>query len=343
MNLTLEFLRIVGSPFEPEQVSAKVRMKRAMKINRLYSYSVKNRMQFHFLDRIDPHVGTELHGIYMAECSRLVDTYNAIGRASKTLACADVNYAIMKTIRPYRSTTVDIDIVAFGSNLDFQGGKKALIASGYTMLGEGPQSATIQDPEIDMKVDLYKEIAVSHIIYMDKQKLAQHLRRVELPNGEQVTLLSPEADLATVLAHSIIKEHMYTLSEFYTFIHYLPQIDIRRFLNLLRESNITVSSRAHATITAILHKEAFGTVPQPLRAILDQLGTDMLESLRVRENGLKMPYKYHPLTVAGSLLEIARSGKSRKSIGLQILRMLRPSFTKQFTKLLLDHIMRETY
>jgi hypothetical protein len=338
MNKTLELLRAIGSvedSSKPEHDNETYMI--------LYQYATSNRMLFYFLDATNAHNVPELTSIYQMESAKLIETDDAIGRAARALDKARVHHAVIKTVRPYRSTTVDIDIIELGSDIDYERGKQALIHAGYTMLGEGPQSATIQDPEIDMKVDLYREIAVSHIIYLDKRKLSHHLRTSELTNGKRVTLLSPEADLATVLAHSVIKEHMYTLSEFYTFIHYLPQINTDQFLSLVRDSNTTVPTRAHATITAVLHEKAFGTVPLPLRIVLDQLGMDMLEAQRVKDKGLKMPHKYHPLTVARSLLEIAKSRKSRKSFGLQILRMLRPSFTKQFTKLFLDHITRETY
>jgi len=103
------------------------------------------------------------------------------------------------------------------------------------------------------------------------------------------------------------------------------------------------ATQTHATITAILHKSAFGTIPEPLQQILKHLSEATLEATLIIKNDLRMPHKYHPLTVARSLLEIAKGEKSRKSIAMQLLRMLKPSFSKEVIKLFMDHLTRETY
>jgi hypothetical protein len=218
-----------------------------------------------------------------------------------------------------------------------------LLNAKFEMLGRGPQSTTLQHPTVDIKVDIYNEIAVSHIVYLDKRELVGFKATKQLPNGRFVDVLTPEADLATIIAHSIIKEHMYTLSEYFTFIHYLKQIDVGKFLELVVKSNITIPVRTHATITALLHKEAFKIVPTQLTKMLDFLGEETLENTRTAQSDLKMPHKYHPLTVIRSLTEIAKGKKSRDSMALQMTRMLRPSFTKEFTRMFFEHLIRETY
>jgi len=309
----------------------------------LCQYALKNRMLFFYLDRVVNENLAMITFLYRMEYPRYERTHDAISETSRILTSAKIKHAVMKTIRPYKSTTVDIDILIFGSESEYEKSILRLLNAGYLMLGQGPQSATLQHPTVDIKVDIYNEVAVSHIIYMDKQKLAAFHATKELPNGNSVEMLTPEADLAIVIAHSIIKEQTYTLAEFYTFVNYLEQIDLGEFIKLVRESNITVPTQSHATITALLHKEAFGMIPTPLQTILRDLQRTSLEEMRVANNNLKMPHKYHPLTVARSLLEISREEKSRRSMAFQLRRMLRPSFAKQFTKLLLDHLTRETY
>jgi len=338
MNLTIQLLRAIGSPFVTRETVSIGQGE----ISALYQHSIKNRMVFYYLNRIGEKNLGELTSFYEREYLKYSKTHDAISRVSQILTDTNIEHAVIKTIRPYKSTTVDIDVIIFGVESEYKKAILTLLSAEYGMLGQGPQSTTLQDPRINIKVDIYKEVAVSHIVYLDKRKLANFSVTKKLPNGESVKILTPEADLATVIAHSIIKEHMYTLSEYFTFVGYLTQIDLNKFIQFLIESNITVPTQTHATITALLHNEAFGMVPKPLQDILDYLGEATLEATLVM-NGFKMPHKYHPLTVGRSMLEIAKGEKSRKSMARQLLRMLKPSFTKEFTKLFLDHLTRETY
>lgn len=339
MNTTLELLKVLGSPF----VTDSPIMIGKTEIDKLCQHALKNRMLFFYLDRVVNESLALVTILYRREYPKYERTYDAISETSRILTIAKIKHAVMKTIRPYKSTTVDIDILIFGSESEYEKSILSLLNANYLMLGLGPQSATLQHPTVDIKVDIYNEVAVSHIIYMDKQRLAAFRTTKKLPNGNSVEMLAPEADLAILIAHSIIKEQTYTLAEFYTFVNYLEQIDLGKFIKLVRESKIIVPTQAHATITALLHKEAFGIIPQPLQTILRELQITSLEKMRVINSNLKMPHKYHLLTVARSLLEISREEKSRTSMAFQLRRMLRPGFAKEFTKLLLSHLTRETY
>lgn len=339
MNSITGLLRILGSPFK----SVALVPISQNKVIELSYVATKNRILFSFLERIEKKSLGRLTPLYQKEHSKYLKTQEAIARVSQTLRNVGINHTLIKTIRPYKSTTVDIDVLIFGSNLEYKKAVMAFFKSGYKMLGGGPESVTLQDPRIDIKVDLYREIAVSHLVYLDKQKLVNRCTATRLQNDETVMTLTPEADLATVISHSVIKEHMYTLSEYLSFIHYLKRIDCNDFIEIVTENNLTVATGTHATITALLHKVAFGGVPEVLQEIVHRLGEATLEAKLVMESNLMMPYKYHPFTVARSLVEIMKGEKSRRSVAMQLLHMLKPSFTKEFTKLFIEHLTRETY
>jgi hypothetical protein len=274
------------------------------------------------------------------EYIRMLDS---VSRASQLLGSANIEHAMFKTIRPYKSTTVDIDTVIFGLENDYRTALKTMKESGYRLLAEGPMSATFWDQNAEIGIDIYNEIAVSALCYLDKDKLARFSTSVRLPNNEEACLLAPEADLLAIVAHSIIKEQMFTLSEYYSFINYLGKIEIRTFVDLLRETNLTNAAKTHASITAFLSKVADGEIPKKLQEILEAIGQDNFETSRILTCDLQTPHKYHPITVAKSLLEIAKGKKSRRSIATQIYRMKSPTFTGKFLNALIQHIARETY
>ena len=164
-----------------------------------------------------------------------------------------------------------------------------------------------------------------------------------LTNDEKVTVLKPEADLACIIAHSMIKEQMYTLSEYFSFINYLDQIEVKEFLKIAEENNILTPIRTHSSLTAFLHKIANKEIPKKLQTILDMIGEDNFEKARLIDSKLETPHKYHPITIAKSLLEISKGSKTQKSMITQVYHMFEHDFAKDFLQRLTNHVFRESY
>lgn len=310
---------------------------------KLFQIATKNRIGFFYLYNLGNNRLPQFNEKYDKELSRYIKTNNTIGHISDTLNSKSINYAFFKTIRPYISTTVDLDILIFGENEDYIRSIKAMKNAGYKKLAQGPKSTTLFDKKANIGIDIYTEIAVSFIVYLDKKQLEPFVFTSKLPNNETVKILSPEADLACIVAHSVIKEQMYTLSEYYSFIYYLKQMNVDYFIQIVKNNNITSAVRTHATITAFLHKLAHNTVPEKLQKILKELGEEEFEVAKLIQNDFKTPHKYHPITLVQALLELTKGKKSRRSIAMQIYLMQNIGFTKKFLKELWQHIKRETY
>jgi hypothetical protein len=310
----------------------------------LHEYSVKNRMPTCFLERISASHGFQrFKELFTQEQAAYLDMLDAVSRVSICLAGAKINHATFKTIRPYRSTTVDIDTVIFGSQIDYRNAIKTMKDAGYPILAEGPMSATFRDAEANIGIDIYNEIAVSALCYLEKEKLATFVSATRLPNGKEANLLRPEADLLALVAHSIIKEQMYTLSEYYSFVRYAEKMDLKLFVDLVKRTNLINAAKTHASITALIFETVNGKVSEDLQLILDEIGKDNFETTRITRRNLRCPHKYHPITVGRSLLEIAKGKKTRKSAALQIYKMADASFTRRFLEELMKHLARETY
>ncbi len=339
MSLTLKLLRTIASPSIEEYKALENEVLLGM-----HKYSLKNRMSFFFMDSARKHQALgPLERIFEEEKVKYFKTIDAISRVSILLAKNGVKHALFKTIRPYTSTTVDIDTIIFGDKREHLRSVDVLMEAGYKLVIRGPRSTTLWDEQANIGVDLYEQVAVSLIIYMDKETIADSVTSAIQPNGESVRVLKPEADLACIIAHSVLKEQMYTLSEYYTFIHYLPQMDASTFIRIIKQNNIVCAARTHATITALLHKATHGFVPAKLKEIVAKVGIEEFEASRISHHGFRAPHKYHPITVVRCLLEIAKGKKSRDSMALQISNMFNPSFTEKMASALADHVFRETY
>jgi len=297
-------------------------------------------MKLLFLEKTkDPQFKKE----FRREMKKYHDMLISISKISQIFAKQKIEYAVYKTIRPYRSATVDVDIIIFGGDENYRHSYEILPRDYYKLIVQGPTSTTVIDKKTKIGIDLYQEIAVSNIIYIDKNKLTNYVETIKIPTGITIKKLKPEADLLCVIAHSIIKEQMYTLSEYYTFIHYAKKLDLDAFLKLAKQNNLLNAVRTHTTITALLHNIAFGIVPQKLEELLCCLGEDRFEASRFVRKGLETPYKYHIISVARSLTEIIKGEKTRQSVAVQLYRMLNPKFSKDFVSKMVNHIIRETY
>jgi len=341
----VKLLRVVGSPF----VSHKESPTDAHEALELYGCAVKNRMAFLYLAGLEKRgeLGN-LESVYRSMYARYLGTYHAFSRASNVLTMADIDHAIFKTIRPYPSTTVDIDVLVLGLDKFYEKAMYTMGNTGYMRLGSGPHSTTFKDPIVDIGVDLYQEISVSHIIYLDKNKLGPHVtqRRLAPQSPQTISVLSPTADLIALIAHSVIKEHMYTLSEYYSTLYYLSSMspnELSGFLQVTYENNVASTVAIHMGITARLHEIAHGYVPEKLKEVVGDLQAESIEAQRF-ERSLKFPHKFHPLTVLKALVEkIMGEEKTRRSVAKQIISMSQLNFAGSVVREIVEHTRRETY
>jgi hypothetical protein len=311
---------------------------------RLYRLSEKNRMLFYYLDKlrtVSSYNGARgFSFVYESENTRRLKIDDAISRVSGILSEMHVQHAVFKTIRPYKCTTVDIDVIVFEG---YARAGKAMRNEGYSLIVQGPMSTTIWDQKASIGIDLYDEVAVSSITYIDKRKLVDSIVDTKLPNDRHVKTLKPETDLACIIGHSVLKEQMYTLAEYYSFIHYLRKMDINNFIQTIKKCNLISAAKTHATLTALLHKTAHGNIPDELQQILKVLGQEPFEATRLQRAKFETPHKYHLITIGRSLLEITKEKQTRRSLGKQLLNMFNSDFTSDFLKKLLDHVFRQTY
>lgn len=338
--LTLKLLRLVGSPSFGQNGEFG-----NQNVIELHKYAAKNRMSLLCLEalrRLDRLDG--LREDYDVLRARYAEAQDAIRRASDLLNKAGTRYAFFKSIRPYKEVTVDIDILIFGSA--YEEAKRTLRTAGYFLLGSGPLSTTFRDNRVKINLDVYNEVGVSSVIYLDKDVLAKSVGKTKLPNGAAVSSLTPDADLLALIAHSVIKEQMYVLSEYYTTLYYLADMKeegLNSFLSLTDKCKMRSAVKTHLGITALLHLKAHNFVPFSLMRLIKKLDMDSLELMRVRKMGFQMPLKYHPITLLRALMEKSGEEKARRSFALQTLNMIDPGSASLVIKRVLQHVSRETY
>lgn len=338
-SFTQNLFETIGSPFAS--------CNSELDVNDLiesYRYAALNRIPFLFLSNLNKRRGL---GNLQTEYGLLSRRYSNIQKAfiklSRFLDRASIQYAFFKSLRPYQEVTVDIDVIVFDP---FFKASRAMRSAGYKLLGIGPLSATFRDSEANINIDLYEEVGASHIIYLDKEKLRDFTENRPAPNGLVFHSLCPEADLLSVIAHSVIKEQMYVLSEYFTTLYYLAGMSresLGLFLSLVDECKLRSVAKVHLGITALLHSEFHNVLPKPLGSIISSLGRSELELSLVANAGFKMPHKYHLATVVKALIGKFGEEKARRSFGSQLMSMLSPDSGLSVLRDVFFHAQRETY
>jgi hypothetical protein len=273
-------------------------------------------------------------------------------KIGNSLSKHDINYAIFKTLKPFPFIASDIDLLFF----THEGLKKALktfTESGYKLIGPKFRNLTMFDLESGIKIDLYSEVTVSGIVYMDKRQIEEHVAETTI-NNTQVLVPTPEADLLLTMGHSFYKEQLYTLADFYAISQRLTQFTPKQrntFTKLAKAQHIEYACSLLLELTQMIHSIVFRTKNGEIAEILGKLHLNSLlnaakhRTLKYFGKKIRLPYKYNHTTIAIGLVDkLFEDESTRHSVPYQAKELLsNPQFLKGFIDQLVIHITRETY
>ena len=336
----LTLLRTIGSPLVPNNFQVDENLGNGYD-PRLYSIAEANKIPLTYLSTVSLQERKRLPE-YDYHYNRLHRLVEVLIKISKLFDEKGINYVIFKTLRPYSEDVADIDVLNMVLRSNYRKMVEVLKESGYLLMEEGTYCTTFRDYKTRFKtevmIDVYDEISVSHLIYLDKHKLNNYIVKKKLPVGLVVRVFGPEAELLVTIAHSAIKENQYILAEYYATLHYLALMDqysIERVINLIRENKLVNAFRWHLTITATLHKLTFDLIPEKLSNLLSKLGGLWSRAYGQVFELMYPPYKCDPLTLTSIFGEKMQDAVFRRSLCHQML-----SFpTRNFTKRLLTRLM----
>ena len=321
---------------------------------KLFLLSIKNKIPLLYLESVKK---------LWKNCGKLRKSYMHLRKKEQTilflmekivnaLSRHNVNYAVFKTLKPFPSIASDIDLLFFTYE-DSKKASKVFTESGYELVGPKFRNLTMFDLESGIKIDLYNEITVSGIVYMDKRKIKEYVTETTI-NKVKVPVLTPEADLLLTIGHSFYKEQLYTLADFYAIILHLTQFTPKQrntFVKLAKAQHIEYACSLLLQLTQTIHSMVFRTKICEITQILDSLHLNSLlnaathRTLKLVVKKMRLPYKYNCETIAIGLADKLLKDKStRHSIPYQVKELLSsPQFLKGFVTQIGIHIIRETY
>ena len=369
---TLRLIRIIGSPLMP----VGGRLLTNDESSELYQLAVRNKIPLLYLEALKGEGRlNQLEAKYNEEKENYLKFTEGVSRVSKILDTTGIKYVIFKTIKPYPVVPVDIDLLILSNDDMYRRAVEALLRAGYPpqtpnivniadLTDEdaykeavelltrptyrrkhiSPSGTDFVDVEYGIDIDLQKDIALSYIVYLDKDKFGDHIIESKL-NGQVVNILTPEFDLMSVIAQSLM-EQLYLLGEYYTCLYHLSAMDeqqINNFIDVIKENRLKAAARAFTAVTAELHQIAYGAIPEKLELIRKRLGSDASEARNLARGNFKMPQRYRMLTVAKVFWEKAGETKFRQSLAKQLIKTLNPGLGRLVIRELWERRRRETY
>lgn len=320
----------------------------------LFPLSIKNKIPLLYLESVKKLCENchELKKSYVGLREKEEAILFQIKEIVNILSGHDINYAVFKTLKPFPNIASDVDLLFFADD----GSKKALKAfgqSGYELLNSGPLNFTMLNIESGVKIDLYDEVTVSRIAYMDKRKMEEYVIETTIDNVK-IPVLTPEVDLLSVMAHSFYKEQLYTLADFYAIVLHIAQFTSQQtdtFIKLAKAQCCEYACSLSLELTQTIHSIVFRNKIREIEEISSEFSLGPLLSaatyrtLRHVENRMKIPYKYDYATVAMGLVEkILKDESTRRSVPFQVKQFVsNPRFAKEFVERVVSHIVRETY
>lgn len=260
----------------------------------------------------------------MARNRLLTDTLTEI---SALFNSAGIKYSIFKTLKPFPTTPSDIDVLLSGEDLGRA--QSLLLSLGYKETARDAYSITM---EKEMIVDLQQQPSVSGVPYLPKDLLIENAT-VKRINGIDVHTLGPEAEILVIASHSLYKEQMFTLNDYYSVTILAEQIAFSKLLNLANGAYVLEALQIVVGLCSQITESVFS---KKLR--ISELDL-FLQSPKARRI-YTMPVKFPLSMIISLLIHRARKDEAvRRKIVFAILGIAKP---RQMFKLL-SHLTRKTY
>lgn len=320
----------------------------------LFILAVKNKIPLFYLETVKNLCADcdRLQGYYMNLKEKEQALFHVLEQIVSVLSKYSVDYLVFKTLRPFPFIASDIDLLFFSHDQ----ARKALevfTQNGYELIGPKAGNLTLVDSRSGIKIDLYKEISVSNIVYLDKSKISECVTQATL-NELSVPLPTPEADLLLFIGHSFYKEQLFTLADFYAIVLSLAKFTSEQrdtFVELVKAQHIEYACSLLLRLTQAIHSIVFQTRMSEIEEILGRVCVNSLtraaadRALRRFRRNMSLPYKQSYDTIAIGLMDkFLRDESTRQSLPRQIKHLLsNPQFLEGFVTQLVTHIIRETY
>lgn len=344
-NNTLLLLQILGSnPIYTTNINL-IKNNSEKKVHELYLHAKINKIGYTFLKALENDGIINHYPELVEELIKQEEIFNkhreSLKIISDVLTDLNVDHVFIKTIYDFPVLPSDIDVLIrdkLSKELI-----NALRRRGFTPFDKGPHFVsvynTLVDPTIprdkmNYDIDIYDEISLNYIIYLDKELCFKNYTKDSI---HHVRVPRPEYELLIQLNHSVF-EHLYTLLHFYTFIKLLSKIEaeeVKKLAKITRSENV-LSLTSFITL-AIINNVNLNVEKEQLLLLKNFISKDFAINIK------SIPYRYTLTQILQVLLEKAKNPTYLYHMLNFMLHLLNPRQFTHVTSQILLRRRRESY
>ncbi|MFT7648937.1 MAG: hypothetical protein ACI8Y4_003692 [Candidatus Poriferisodalaceae bacterium] len=345
-EMTATIFRTIGSPIGSGDYTPSTE-----ELETLTDYAFKSRVGLLFLDecvRRGVNLGPDAAELHHSLTTRRDATDEVVVRLAKRLdEVAEGDWVLFKSIKPFAATPNDTDwfpldpsrhqelcdhLMADGQFklLEIAPLQTTLVESG----GEGVTDTTKRGGIY--YIDCYVYPSTDYFIYMDPRRLRHHVRTTEI-NGHTIPILSPGAELTSIMFHNVFPERTFTPESYYLVKSYLDlmeeDLSLDAFVDVCKEQKIEFAAAVNLAFVRDVDRGVFGTDDPRVLDLLRQLGREDMTIDGFDPNG-RYPYEIPNKLFWRTFFEKQRDPTSLKSTFNQLLHMLNPIFFADVVKII---------
>jgi hypothetical protein len=260
-------------------------------------------------------------------------TLDLVKFVSSILEEEKIRYTFFKTLKPFPYVPSDVDILLW-SNDDLKSLEKRLNGEDCVSLERDAYGVTMFNSTYKLNIDLTTQIAVSGMVYMNKELIFDHVNEINF-YGNMVQTLDPPAELLAVMAHSVFKEQIFTLSDYYTLV--LSAQYWEEASKLAEKLHLKHALETVLKLTNSITVSAFGSL-RPLSRKTKALEINYEPTFSDEE--IELPKKYDLSSMIVELLKkFATDSNTTRSLSTAAKSFGDPAFYRK----IIEHITREKY
>jgi len=299
-----------------------------------------NKIPLFYLESLSDTERNQFKSQYDAFRMRHEKVVRSIAYVSEVFEKSHVNYSFFKTIKPFSYLPSDVDVL-INSAGDFSRALRALTKVGFVKMAEDSFSTTMKNLERDsflLDVDLQLAPSVANIPYINTAMLFDHV--IEKRNGNAlIKTLDANADIIVAASHSFYKEHMFTLSDYYTIALLSSNVSPSDLFDLSLRTKTTLSVFTTFTLVNQITKVAFGRKLENVENIIKKIGEPLTANCYLQKS-IDVPFKFSQIWSFLALMnKVIEDPLPRSSI----LKAFYNSMSTDQLDKLLKHFIRETY
>lgn len=343
INSITKLMRIIGTPFNPpEKIASEA------EIMGLYELAKKNKIGLLFLESINTPTDMEQELRNQRDNQEIVR--GTARRVANVLNSADSKYAVIKSTYQFPVTPNDVDVLIFDANGRYESIVDVMRNNKFDLMGIAPTEAMFHDAsrgqhssdslaKDPFDADLYREVGAGHIIYMDKNKLSDKIKELNI-DGTRVRILTPAAEMALSIFHSIYPERLFTLLLYYHVLYSIKEMtekDRLEFVRICDEQKLRNATLLVLSIIENIHETVFREPIRELSSLRESFGKR--RTLKIDS----IPYNYTTREMLSSFWGKKSDLVFTSSFIKQIIFMLNPKYAKYVLREFKHRERRDTY